>query len=111
MRLSGSSVASSKKLPLWLRWWGLLIGVVTLFWLPIEDTTLTLLPQAPLRPADALSRARMRIWTKFVDEQLHPEFFTDGMAGHDQSERVAGRIGIAHGRGRSAICSLSDWQI
>jgi len=28
---------------LWLRWWGLLIGVVTLFWLPMEDTTLTLL--------------------------------------------------------------------
>ena len=40
---NGSSVANSKKLPLWLRWWGLLIGVVSLFWLPIEDTTLTML--------------------------------------------------------------------
>lgn len=32
-----SNVEKSKKLPLWLRWWGLGIGAVTFFWLPIED--------------------------------------------------------------------------
>ena len=36
-------MANSKKLPLWLRWWGLLTGAVSIFWLPIEDTTLTML--------------------------------------------------------------------
>lgn len=29
-------------------------------------------PDVPLRPADAAGRARMRIWTKVVDEVLHP---------------------------------------
>jgi glutathione S-transferase len=29
-------------------------------------------PDAPRRPADAAGRARMRIWTKIVDEALHP---------------------------------------
>ena len=29
-------------------------------------------PDIPLRPADAAGRARMRIWTKIVDEALHP---------------------------------------
>lgn len=29
-------------------------------------------PETPLRPADAAGRARMRIWTKTVDEILHP---------------------------------------
>jgi glutathione S-transferase len=29
-------------------------------------------PDVPLRPADAAGRARMRIWTKIVDEALHP---------------------------------------
>lgn len=28
---------SSKKLPLWLRWWGLINLAVTFVWLPIED--------------------------------------------------------------------------
>lgn len=32
-----SNVENSHKLPLWLRWWGLLNGAVTLFWLPVED--------------------------------------------------------------------------
>ena len=31
------------KVPLRLRWWGLLQGGLTLFWLPIEDTTTTYL--------------------------------------------------------------------
>lgn len=26
---------------MWLRWWGLAAGGLTLFWLPVEDTTLT----------------------------------------------------------------------
>ncbi len=34
-------MANFRKLPLWLRWWGLLAGALTLFWIPIEDTTLT----------------------------------------------------------------------
>lgn len=29
-------------------------------------------PEIPCRPADAAGRARMRIWTKVVDESLHP---------------------------------------
>jgi glutathione S-transferase len=29
-------------------------------------------PDAPRRPADEAGRARMRIWTKIVDEALHP---------------------------------------
>jgi ganglioside-induced differentiation-associated protein 1 len=29
-------------------------------------------PDIPLRPADAAGRAQMRIWTKIVDEELHP---------------------------------------
>lgn len=29
-------------------------------------------PEVPLRPADPAGRARMRIWTKIVDEVLHP---------------------------------------
>ena len=29
-------------------------------------------PQVPMRPADAAGRARMRLWTKTVDEYLHP---------------------------------------
>ena len=29
-------------------------------------------PEVPLRPADALGRARMRVWTKFVDEYFCP---------------------------------------
>jgi ganglioside-induced differentiation-associated protein 1 len=29
-------------------------------------------PDVPLRPADAAGRARMRVWTKVVDEALHP---------------------------------------
>lgn len=29
-------------------------------------------PDIPCRPADAAGRARMRIWTKLVDEALHP---------------------------------------
>lgn len=29
-------------------------------------------PDIPMRPADAAGRARMRIWTKLVDEALHP---------------------------------------
>ena len=29
-------------------------------------------PEVPRRPADAAGRARMRIWTKVVDEALHP---------------------------------------
>ena len=29
-------------------------------------------PDIPLRPADAAGRARMRLWTKIVDEALHP---------------------------------------
>jgi len=33
-------VEKSNQLPLWLRWWGLAAGAVTLFWLPVEDTTL-----------------------------------------------------------------------
>jgi hypothetical protein len=36
-------VASSKKLPLWLRWWGLLAGTISLFWFPVEDVTLNFL--------------------------------------------------------------------
>jgi hypothetical protein len=31
-------VAGSSKLPLWLRWFGLALGALTLAWLPIEDT-------------------------------------------------------------------------
>lgn len=31
---------NSNKLPLVLRWWGLLVGVATFFWLPNEDTGL-----------------------------------------------------------------------
>ena len=38
-----SNVASANKLPLWLRWWGLLAGIISIFWLPIEDITLTFL--------------------------------------------------------------------
>jgi hypothetical protein len=34
-------VEKSNQLPLWLRWWGLAAGAATLFWLPVEDTTLT----------------------------------------------------------------------
>ena len=30
-------------------------------------------PDTPLRPADAAGRARMRLWTKVVDEALHPK--------------------------------------
>ena len=33
----------SNKLPLPLRWWGLVIGVITFFWLPNEDTDLLML--------------------------------------------------------------------
>jgi glutathione S-transferase len=29
-------------------------------------------PQIPMRPADAFDRAQMRLWTKAVDENLHP---------------------------------------
>ena len=29
-------------------------------------------PDPPLKPADAASRARMRLWTKAIDEVLHP---------------------------------------
>jgi glutathione S-transferase len=29
-------------------------------------------PDIPLRPSDAAGRARMRVWTKVVDEALHP---------------------------------------
>jgi glutathione S-transferase len=29
-------------------------------------------PDVPLKPADPLRRAEMRVWTKAVDEQLHP---------------------------------------
>lgn len=29
-------------------------------------------PQPPLKPADPVERAAMRVWTKAVDEQLHP---------------------------------------
>ena len=29
-------------------------------------------PQTPLRPADPVARAKMRLWTKAVDEDLHP---------------------------------------
>lgn len=29
-------------------------------------------PSPPLKPDDPVSRARMRMWTKFVDETLHP---------------------------------------
>jgi glutathione S-transferase len=32
----------------------------------------TVFPGPPLRPADPFDRARMRIWTKFVDEQFRP---------------------------------------
>jgi hypothetical protein len=30
-------VENSHKLPLWLRWWGILNGAVTFIWLPAED--------------------------------------------------------------------------
>lgn len=30
-------MAPSSKPPLYLRWWGLLWGIVTFFWLPVED--------------------------------------------------------------------------
>jgi len=29
-------------------------------------------PETPLRPADPVARATMRIWTKLVDEEVHP---------------------------------------
>jgi glutathione S-transferase len=35
-------------------------------------------PETPLRPADPYWRARMRIWTKYVDEYLYPALTTIG---------------------------------
>jgi glutathione S-transferase len=29
-------------------------------------------PEVPLKPTSAVDRARMRIWTKRLDEELHP---------------------------------------
>jgi hypothetical protein len=43
MPLNGYEVAPSDKSPLYLRWWGLLWGIITFFWLPIEDITITFL--------------------------------------------------------------------
>ena len=38
-------------------------------------------PEPPLRPADPLERARMRIWTKFVDEYFCPALTVIGSHG------------------------------
>ena len=38
---SAFAVANSNKSPLWLRWWGILWGIITLLWLPIEDIDTT----------------------------------------------------------------------
>lgn len=40
---SESSVAASPKSPLWLRWLGLGAGFLTLTWLPVEDSRITLI--------------------------------------------------------------------
>ena len=58
-------------------------------------------PQPPLRPADPYLRARMRIWTKFVDEYFCPALtvlgshaarHSAGQIPKDELERVLSRI-------------------
>src|SRR3984893_3348762 len=44
-------------------------------------------PQVPLRPGDPLERARMRIWSKFVDEYFCPALSMIGW--HNMVRRVA----------------------
>ena len=47
---------------------GIVVTEATVIGEYLEDV----FPDAPRRPSDAAGRARMRIWTKIVDEALHP---------------------------------------
>ena len=47
---------------------GLVLQESTVIYEYIDD----LFPQTPLKPSEAVGRARMRLWTKAIDEVLHP---------------------------------------
>ncbi len=68
-------------------------------------------PQIPLEPADPYERARMRIWTKFVDEYFCPALTVIGAHGarayarripKDELERVLARIPLKEVRDKWA---------
>ena len=57
-------------------------------------------PQVPLRPADAYWRARMRIWTKYMDEYAQPS--VSHIAWLDEGRLAA----VSILRRQSSSCSL-----
>lgn len=72
-------MATYPKIPLRLRWWGLLLGMFTLLWLPIEDVTTTYL--VVLSVAWCAWLAALAAWRGWLAQKRWRIVWLGGLAG------------------------------